>query len=50
MVKDPDLKCDRPVVVKAVDPTFSKPENGTEFETPEVRKYEIDNGMPVITV
>ena len=50
MVKDPDLKCDRPVVVKAVDPTFSKPDQGTDFETPEVRKYEIDNGMPVITV
>lgn len=50
MYKDPDLKFDRPVVVKSVDPTFSVPANGVEWETPEVRKYEIENGVPVIQV
>lgn len=50
MCKDPDLKIDRPVVVKSVDPTFDAPAVGADFNTPEVRKYEIDNGMPVITV
>ena len=50
MVKDPDLKCDRPVVIKSVDYVGDAPKQGDEFQTPEVRKYEIDNGMPVITI
>lgn len=50
MVKDPVLKVERPVVVKSVDPTFEVPKDGVEWETPEVRRYEIDNGVPVIQV
>lgn len=50
MVKDNDLKCDRPIVIKAVDPSFPPPAVGSDFETPEVKKYEIDNGVPVVTV
>lgn len=50
MVKDVDLKVDRPVVVKSVDPTFSLPAVGADWTTPEVKKYEIDNGIPVIQV
>lgn len=50
MIKDPSLKCDRPVVVKSVDPTFKVPSDGSEWETPEVRRYEIENGVPVIQV
>lgn len=50
MAKDLDLKIDRPVVVKSVDPTFPLPASGADWQTPEVRKYEIDNGIPVINV
>lgn len=50
MAKDSDLKCDRPVVIKSVDYVGDAPKQGDEFQTPEVRKYEIDNGMPVITI
>lgn len=50
LAKDVDLKVDRPVVVKSVDPTFPSPKSGDEWTTPEVRKYEIDNGQPIISV
>lgn len=50
MYKDAALKCERPVVVKSVDPTFKVPADGSEWETPEVRRYEIENGVPVIQV
>lgn len=50
MAKDVDLKIDRPVVVKSVDPTFPLPADGLDWTTPEVKKYEIDNGIPVIQV
>lgn len=50
MAKDAELKVDRPVVVKAVDPTFILPVVGSDWTTPEVKKYEIDNGIPVIQV
>lgn len=50
MAKDAELKVDRPVVVKSVDPTFIIPAAGSDWTTPEVKKYEIDNGIPVIQV
>ena len=50
MAKDLNLKVDRPVVVKSVDPSFEVPKDGSDWETPEVRKYEIENGVPVIYV
>ena len=50
LAKDNELKTDRPIVVKSVDPTFPAPAQGADFETPEVKKYEIDNGVPVIIV
>lgn len=50
LVRDPDLKIDRPVVVKSVDPEWDLPQVGSEFTTPEVRRYEIENSQPVIAV
>lgn len=52
MVHDNDLKIDRSVVVKSVDPTWECPKIGADFITPEVRRYEIDpqTSQPVITV
>lgn len=49
MYKDPDTKVDRYVVVKSVDPTFPIPAVGSDFTTPEVRKYEVEDGIPKIT-
>lgn len=51
MAKDDDLKIDRPVVIKAVDPqNFTPPKAGETFVTPEVRQYQLDNGVPVISI
>lgn len=51
MVKDPDTKIDRPVVFKSVDlpGSFSVPKAGDTFVSPEVRKYELENGVPIIS-
>lgn len=51
MAKDDALKVDRPIVVKAVDPKdFQLPKQGDVWTTPEVRKYQIDNGVPVVEI
>ena len=50
MARDNELKTDRPIVVKSMDPTFPIPATGADFTTPEVKKYEVDNGVPVINV
>lgn len=50
MVRDNELKSDRPVVFKSVDlpASFVVPKPGDSFTTPEVRSYQLDNGVPVI--
>lgn len=51
MAKDNEMKIDRPVVIKAVDPqNFTLPKAGETFTTPEVRQYQLDNGVPVISI
>ena len=51
MAKDDDLKIDRPIVVKAVDPVgLVVPKAGDVFVTPEVRSYQLENGVPFITI
>ena len=51
MAKDEHLKIDRPVVIKAVDPVgLDIPKAGDVFTTPEIRSYQLDNGVPVIQI
>lgn len=51
MAKDEHMKIDRPVVIKAVDPVgLEVPKAGDVFNTPEVRSYQLDNGVPVIQI
>lgn len=50
MVKDSDLKIDRPIVIKSVDPTYALPAVGVDWDTPEVRSYRLENGVPVVDV
>ncbi len=51
MAKDAENKVDRPVVVKAVNPeNLDLPKQGDTWTTPEVRKYEVENGVPVINI
>lgn len=51
MAKDNDMKIDRPIVIKAVDPqNLQLPKPGDTWTTPEVRSYQLDNGVPVINL
>lgn len=51
MAKDDALKVDRPIVVKAVDPqNLQLPKSGDVWITPEVKSYQLDNGVPVINI
>lgn len=52
MVMDSDLKFERPLVCSTVDPaqSFTLPQPGEKFTTPEVRRYEVTlDGVPTVT-
>ena len=50
MTADSQLKCDRPVVVKSVDPTFAIPKQGDDFTTPDPREIKFVDGVPHIQI
>jgi len=51
MIKDADAKVDRPILCSSVDlpSSFVLPKNGSEWTTPEVRKYDVKNGIPEVS-
>lgn len=51
LVNDPDQKLERVILCTSVDlpPTFQVPKNGATWETPEVRKYDVKQGVPEVS-
>jgi hypothetical protein len=51
MVKDVALGADRPLLVHTIDApsTFVLPKIGDLWETPEVRRYDVKNGIPEVS-
>lgn len=51
MVNDSDSKLDRPILCTSVDlpASFQVPKNGAKWTTPEVRKYDVKNGIPEVS-
>lgn len=51
LVKDPDLEIERVILCSSIDlpSTFELPKVGAQFITPEVRKYDVKNGVPEVT-
>lgn len=51
LVKDDDAKHDRPVMATSIDlpSTFVLPKQGETWTTPEIRRYESNNGSPEVS-